>query len=273
MATEPTQYKVDQAVELLNSLNSGVIVKFVETKKENVNGELKDKRVYDNNLNPLISLLQTTNFNVVELEKIIDAASNLTDGIYHPKAEFEVGYDLRYNVIEQANEKIAEITSNLEVGQSIKLGVNDNYKDFIQANMNKAFRDNISSYANGILMNDAVEHMEFINKKGVKEGLSVDDIAAEQEKFMTGLKAGAFGLSAEEKYAKIGKEIKKYSLFTEGQMPKDPKTLAKDIAHSIDGFMDDLYVRRNERKVESEKLGLDVNSQQGYEYQRPRTKF
>lgn len=273
MATEPTQYKVDQAVELLNSLNSGVIVKLVDIQQDCIHGVVCDRRVYDNNLNPLISLLQTTNFNVVELDKIIDAASNLTDSIYHPKAEFEVGYDLRHNAIENANERVAEVTGNLEVGQSIKLGVNDNYKDFIQANMNKAFRDNISSYANGILMNDAAEHMEFINKKGQKKGLSHDEISAEQEKFMTGLKSGAFGLSAEEKYEKLGKAIKKYSLFTEGQMPKDPKTLAKDIAHSIDGFMDDLYVRRNERKVESERLGLDVNSQQGYEYQRPRTKF
>lgn len=273
MATEPTQFKVDQAVELINSLNSGVIVKLVDIQKDCLHGVECDRRIYDDNLSPLITLMQTTNFNIVELDKIIEATSKLTDSIYHPKAEFDAGYDLRHNSIENANERVAEAAANLEIGQFIKLGVNDNYKEFIETNINKAFRDNVGIYANNILMNDVVEHMEFISKKGKKEGLSVDDISAEQEKFMTGLKAGEFGLSADEKYTKLNKELNKYSLFTEGQLAKDPKTLAKDIVHSIEGFMDDLYTRRKERRTESERLGLGIEDDQNYSYQRPRAKM
>lgn len=270
MANEPKQYKVDQTIDLINSLNSGVIVKLVSIENDGINGE---KRIYNNNLEPLIAIMQNTNFNTVELDRIVEATSKLTDSIYHPKAEFDAGYDLRYNVLVNANEKVSEVVSKLEVGQAIKLGVNDDYQEFIETNINKAFRDNIGNYANGILMNDVAEHMDFIDKRGKKTGLSSDEISAEQEKFMTALKAGEFGLSANEKYEKLSKVLNKYSLFTDKQPTKDPKTIAKDIAHSIDGFMDDLYTRRKERRVEGEKLGLSVDDNQGYDYQRPRSKM
>lgn len=267
MSNEPSQYKIDQALDLISSLNSGVIVKLVEIK----NNGLTTDRIYDNNLNPLISLIQNTNFNTVELDRIVEAANKLTDGIYHPKAEFDAGYDLRTRVIEDANEKVAIAANDLQLNQTMKLGVNDDYKEFIQTNINKAFRDNISNYAHAIIMNDVIDHMDFLNKKGAKQGLSVDEIQAQQEKFMTSLKSGEFGFSAEEKNEKLKKAINKYSLFTEGQSTKDPKSLAKDIVHSIDGFMTDIYSRRKERAIESANLGFEI--EESHEYKRPRAKM
>lgn len=264
-ATDKSGYKGDQALKLISSLNSGVIIQLDSIKDDGVN---TPQRIYSNNLQPLLSLLQTTNFNIVELDRIVEATNKLTDSIYHPKAVFDAAFDVRHGNIEQANARVAEVAEALEVGKAIKLGVNDDYKEFIQTNLNKAFRDNVAMYAHGFIMNDVDHHMTFIQEKGKKSGLSEDQITSEQEKFMTELKSGELGMSYEDKTKALSKVLSKYSLFTEGQATKDPKSLAKDIVHSIDGFMDDIYARRRERK----ENGIELEDSNGFNY-RPRARM
>lgn len=263
MSEKPTQYKVDQAVDLLTSLNSGVIIALNVVRDTVADGEGNLKQVevsrsYDNNLEPLLNLMATTNFNTVELDKIIEATNKLTDSIYHPRAEFDAAIELRTTPLLQANSSVAQAVENIEEGKPIKLGVNDNFKEFIQTKMNQSFRDNVGNYAYGVLIHEANDQMEFLAEKGEKLGWDREKISHEQTKFMTELKAGELGMSPEDKQAKLNKALNNYSLFTEGQVAKDPKSLAKEIVNSIDGYMDDLYSRRKARNEESAQLGFEA---------------
>jgi len=263
MSEKPTQYKVDQAVDLLTSLNSGVIIGLNVVRDTVIDNEGNRKQVevsrsYDNNLEPLLNLMATTNFNTVELDKIIEATNKLTDSIYHPRAEFDASIDLRTTSLLQANSSVAQAVESIDENKPIKLGVNDNFKEFIQTKMNQSFRDNIGTYAYGVLMHEANDQMDFLAEKGKKLGWDSEKIGYEQTKFMTELKAGELGLSPEDKQAKLSKALKGYSLFTEGQVAKDPKSLAKEIVNSIDGYMDDLYARRKARNEESAQLGFEA---------------
>lgn len=263
MSEKPTQYKVDEAVDLLTSLNSGIslqlnIVRDTVTDAAGNKTQVEVSRSIDNNLEPLLDIMSKVNFNTVELDKIIEATNKLTDSIYHSRADFDAAIDLRTTPLLQANARIAEAVENIEEGKTIKLGVNDNFKEFIQTKMNQAFRDNVGAYAYGVLIQEANDHSEFLAKKGEKLGWDRETIGNEQEKFVVQLQAGELGMSPADKQAKLRKVLNGYSLFTEGQVAKDPKSLAKEMVNSIDGFMDDLYARRRARNEESKELGFDA---------------
>lgn len=212
--------KIEQAIFLMNELSSGIHI---------VKG--KEGHSSTNNIYPLLDIVQKSNLNVVELEKLVHSARFLPDSIYHPSAEVNEVQLKKREVLDFSSTSLQEKLINAEEGTRFKIGTNGVYSQIIKDLVNDAYRNRAIEYVKDLVSEQVLKLQE---SEGKNKGFSDKEHFEELKK---------------ELIADISKPIREYSLFRELKPEEtliDAKALAKRSVLDSELYFEKAYVASKE---------------------------